>query len=150
MNDWPPNPGLTVMMSSRSRSSTTSSTTRERRRGHEREAGPHSLLADLRQVALHVDGGLGVEGEDAGPEVGVLLDVALRLHHHQVHVERRVGEPSQRLEQRGPEREVGDEPSVHHVDVEPLGAAGQHDLDLLPQAAEVGAEQTGSDANRHC
>src|SRR2546421_3364272 len=44
-----------------------------------------------------------------------LFRSALRLDHHQMHVDGFVGEPPQRRDHVGPEREVRHETPVHHV-----------------------------------
>ena len=93
--------------------------------------------------------GLGVEGEDVGARVGVLGDVLLRPLDHQVDVEGTVGEPPERPDHRRAEREVGHEVPVHHVDVDPLGAAGDGLLELLAQPAEVGAQHARRDPRAH-
>ena len=86
------------------------------------------------QVPLHVHRGLGVESEHAGARVGELAEVALGMLHHEVDVDGQVGEPAQRADQRRAERQIGHEVPVHHVHVQPLGAAFDGTLDLLPQA----------------
>src|SRR5205085_7246570 len=43
----------------------------------------------------------------------------------------------------------GDEAPVHHVDVDPVGAAGFAHRDLVGEAREVGAEDRGGDAHHH-
>src|SRR4030095_15620274 len=94
-------------------------------------------------------GRLGMEGKDRGAQIGVLHDEALRFLDHQVHVERRVGELPQGAKHRRAEGQVGHKPAVHHIDVKPLGSAGQCGLDLFLQPSEVGAEQAGGDPHRH-
>ena len=47
------------------------------------------------------------------------------------------------------EGEVGHEVPVHHVHVDPLGAAGDRLLDLLAQPAEVGAQHARRDPGAH-
>ena len=100
-------------------------------------------------MPLDVDGGLRMKGEDVHAQIGVLGDVALRLHHHQVYVERRVGEPPEGPDQRRTEGQVRHESAIHDVDVQPLRAARQRRLHLLAQPAEVGGEQAGRDTDRH-
>ena len=56
-----------------------------------------------------------------------------------------------RLERRADHRaegEVGHVMVVHHVEVDPVGAGGDHVAHLLAQAGEVGGEDGGGDADR--
>ena len=50
--------------------------------------GQHAELPAGGQVALYVDGGLGMEGENAGSGIGELAEVALGMLDHEVNVER--------------------------------------------------------------
>ena len=53
---------------------------------------------------------------------------------------RHVGQAAQRPDQRSAEGQVGHEVPIHHVDVEPLRAAGHRPLDLFAKPAEIGAQ----------
>src|SRR5438093_6400963 len=83
---------------------------------------------------------------------GERLDVALRLDYHQMHVDRPVGELPQRLDHVGAEGQVGHEPAVHHVHMQPVGAALQDLTHLLGEPGQVGREHARRDANAdgHC
>ena len=122
---------------------------RQRARWIERKTSHHPPFPNRRQVPLHMDRRLRMEGEHAHAEVGVLGDVPLRLHHHEVHIEGRVGELPERLDERGPKREVGDEAPIHHIDVQPLRATGQGRFDLFTELSEIGREETGRDSDSH-
>src|SRR3989475_438196 len=63
-----------------------------------------------------------MEGEDGGAGGHERLEVALGLDHHQMHVDGFVGEPPQRRDHVGTEREVRHETPVHHVHMQPVGA----------------------------
>src|SRR5689334_24103575 len=115
----------------------------------EREPRPHPALAHRRELALDVDGRLGMEGEHRSPLVGVLGDVVLGVLHHEMDVDRSLGDAPERPDHRRAEREVGHEMPVHHVDVHPLCAAGHGLLHLLPEPAQVGAQHAGGDARAH-
>ena len=71
------------------------------------------------------------------------------MRHHQVDVDRTVGDPPKRADHRRAEGDVGDEIPVHDVHVHPLGAAGDRRLDLVAQAGQVGAEHAGRDDRVH-
>src|SRR4051812_10254144 len=67
--------------------------------------------------------------------------------HHQMHVQGHAGQAFQRADHGCTKGKVGDEVPVHHVDVEPVRTAGNGPLDLLAQAAEIGAEDTRRDSH---
>ena len=110
----------------------------ERRGGIECDARLLPELADARDDALEVGGRLGVDGEDVGPRLREVVEVPLRLRDHQVDIEGRGGRFPDRRHDRRADGDVGDEPAVHHVDVEQVGARLLHRPDLFGQAAEVG------------
>ena len=55
-----------------------------------------------------------------------------------------------RADHRRAEGQVGHEVAVHHVHVDPLRAAFDGALHLLPQPSEIGAQHAGCDAHAHC
>ena len=71
---------------------------------------------------------LNVNGERIGPGVRKGLDVLLRVLDHEVDVERGlvlVGHGAEGTHHVGTNGQVGDEVTVHHVDVQPLGAGAE-------------------------
>src|SRR6267143_62423 len=125
---------------------------RQRRAGVEHEARHHARLLDRIELPLHVNRGFGMEREHGCARRRKGFDVVLGLHHHQVHIDRLVGQLAQRLDHVGAERDVGDKAPVHHVHVEPVGAGFQHLLDLLLQARQISRQYARRDADsvRHC
>ncbi len=110
---------------------------RERRGGIEHEARHHAGFLYGIELPLHVNCGFGMEREHGCPRGRKRFDVVLGLDHHEVHVDRLVGQLAQRLDHVGAERDVGDKAPVHDVHVEPVGARFQHLLDLLPQTRQI-------------
>jgi hypothetical protein len=100
-------------------------------------------------MALYVDRGLGMEGEHVCAGVGKLGKIPLRPLHHQMHVERPVGQLPERTDERRSKRQVGDEVAVHHIYVDPLGSAGHRALDLFLEPAEIGTQHTGRNPHGH-
>jgi len=74
------------------------------------------------------------------------LEKPERVHHHEVHVQRKRRELAHRLDQNRTEREVGYELPVHHVDVQEIGARAGDDPDLVLEAREIGGEDRRADA----
>ena len=87
-NAWPPQPGFTVMHSTRS-TSPTSSRDGLGRRARVQMARParQPALADRLQRVVQVRRGLGVDRDAVRPRLGERLDLALGALDHQVHVD---------------------------------------------------------------
>ncbi len=100
-------------------------------------------------MPLDVNRRLGMEGEHIGPGVGELSQVMLRLLNHQVHIQRPVGEASNGADQRGAEGKVGDEMTIHDIDVEPVRPTGNRALNLLAKPAQVSAQDTRRNSDAH-
>jgi len=108
-----------------------------------RQSGPHPEAPDPAEERLGVTD-LDVHGERVGAGVAKRFEVATRLRHHEVAVEEQPRMRAQRAHDGRPDGEVGDEVAVHHVDVQPIGRAG--DLpDRLGQVAEVGRQHRRGD-----
>ena len=109
----------------------------------DRQPGQRAGRAD-RAGGLHgVGRGLDVEGDVGGAGLGVVRRPAVGVVDHEVAVERQVGGRVQALHHRQPERQVGDEVRVHHVDVQPVGAVDR--VGGVGQAREVGREDARRD-----
>ncbi len=79
-----------------------------------------------------------MEADDAGTGLGEVRDDPVNRLHHQVHVDRRGHPvPAQRTAHQRPDGEVGYVMVVHHVEVDPVGAGGQHRIDFGAQAGEI-------------
>ena len=91
MNDWPPNPGSTVMTSTMSSSSAYGSSADSGVAGLTASpaARPASRMRAQRRLDRLLD--LDVERDRVAAGVEVLVDVAARLADHQVGVERQLG-----------------------------------------------------------
>ena len=77
--------------------------------------------------------GLRMHGDAVAAGLGKGRQVEIGGRNHQMAVERLVGPAADRLDHRRPERDVGDEMPVHHVEVDPVGAGRRHPLDLLAE-----------------
>jgi len=61
----------------------------------------------------------------------------IRLPHHQVHVHGDLRRAGHALEDDGADGDVGHKVPVHHVKMQPVGAASLHGSDLVAQAGEI-------------
>ena len=100
-------------------------------------------------LAVQVRRDLGVNGKPVGARAREVVEVLLRLDHHQVHVERQRGEPPDGLDDLRAEREVRNETAVHHVDVNQVGSARLAAGDLFREPRKVGAEDRRGNARFH-
>ena len=138
MKPCPPQPGFTLITSRRSISSRYGSTASTVGLGvqHQPDADvplPHLLEQRARVTELDVHDaavGTGV-GEVAEQHPGVV--------DHEVAVEEEVGVLAERAHHDGPDREVGHEVAVHHVDVDEVGDVGDP-LHLRREVGEVGRQ----------
>jgi hypothetical protein len=86
-----------------------------------------------------------------GPGPREVVEIAFRLDDHEMDIERLAGAAADRRHDRGSERDVGYEPAVHDVDMDPVRARPVDGADFLADPPEVGGENGGSyDDGRHC
>ncbi len=109
-------------------------------------AGGGGVEGDARLAAEGVDGldgavevgaGLDVDGEPVASRLCERFEERVRVGYHEMRVERQICPGTDRAHEARPEREVGDEVAVHHVDVEEVGATPLHVGDLLREPGEV-------------
>ena len=81
--------------------------------------------------------------------VGECLDVAIRIRDHEMDVERHRGDAFDGSNDRRPDRDVRHEMTVHHVDVNQVGAASLGCRDRVAEGGEVGGEDRRRDEDAH-
>merc|ERR1719163_1990927 len=115
--------------------------------GVEHDTRLASEVLDLVDGAVEVDGGraLRVHGDDVRASLGEVRDAELGLDDHEVGVENLVGDGAERVDDEGTDGDVGDEATVHDIDVDPLRAGLIDSLDLFAEGGEVGGEDGGGD-----
>ena len=87
--------------------------------------------------------GLQMDGQQVGPRLGKVLDVAQGLVDHQVHIQEHVGALADGLDHRDADGDVGHKAAVHHVHVEVIG--GGHLFNVPFQVDKIGGENRGGD-----
>ena len=143
MNAWPPQPGLTVMQSTRSTDSAQLGDRLDRRARVDRQAGEAAGVADLLQRVVDVRRRLELDRDRVGARLDELLDLALGPLDHQVAVEQAAGVVhlvADRLDDHRPDRDRRDEVAVHDVDVDRARAGVEHRRELLAEARVVGRQ----------
>lgn len=148
---------------------------RERGGGVKNDAGLAAQVLDLVQGAVQVDGraALGVDRDDIGTGLGKVGDPQLgldnpaevwwggssptapeststspwiRVYSHQVDIKGLVGVGADGIDDQGADRDVGDEPAVHHIDVDPVATGLINGLDLRGRRKAVQAILSNSTA----
>ena len=92
--------------------------------------------------------GLGLDEQVIRPRLGEHLEIALRLDDHEMHIEGLGSRPSDGLQHDRPDRDVGHEAAIHHIDMNPVGAGAIDRAHLLAQAREVRRQHGRRDQNR--
>ena len=101
---------------------------------------PSSPTRDSTRCRWIVDEGFTLHQQVVRACVDEVLQVALRLDDHEMHIQRFPGRATDGLDHNRSERNIGNEPSIHDVDVDPIRAGCIDGSHLLCQAAEIGGE----------
>ena len=88
--------------------------------------------------AIEVRADLLVDDDDIGTSFGKIIDKLFRVGNHQVRLKGEVGAAAYRLDDERPHGEVGDEMSVHNVDLDALGTCRVGFTHLVAQARKIG------------
>ncbi len=114
------------------------------------DAGELAEIVDPRQGAVQMDrrAGLAMHQQMVGAGGGEILEIALGLDHHQMHIERPLRHPAHRRDDERADRQVRHEASIHHVDMDPVGAGRLDGPYLFAKAAEIGREDRRADDQR--
>ena len=93
-----------------------------------------------------------MKADEVGPGCCECAGQCVHRLHHQMHIERRLAAAApdavrfQRLRHHRPDGQVRHVVIVHDVEMDPVGAGGQHLCDLVAQAGEVGGQYRRGDA----
>ena len=77
-----------------------------------------------------------------------IFQITLRLDDHQMHVQRLRGGAAHRVHDGRAEGDVGHEPAVHDVDVDPIGAGLIDSADFVSEPPQVGGQNGRRDDDR--
>ncbi len=94
---------------------------------------------------MQVGTGLHLDVKVIGAGLGEVGNILFRLNDHQVNVEGLFGDGPEGLHHQGTDRDVGNEATVHDIDMNPVGTGFIHGADVLAQACEVGGEDRRGD-----
>jgi hypothetical protein len=97
------------------------------------------MLANQLDGSIHVLAGLGMKTDIARPGGREVRHDAIHRAHHQVHIDRhRYAAVLQSGAHHRPHSQIGHIVIVHHVEVDQIGAGGDHRIDFLAKARKVG------------
>ncbi len=110
-----------------------------RARGIQHHPCPLSEISDLGERPMQMDrgAGLSLDQQVIRPRFGKDAEVALRLDHHEMHIERLRRRAPDRLQHDRPNGDIGHEAAIHHIHMDPVGAGRIDRADLLAQAREI-------------
>src|SRR6202050_304988 len=86
-----------------------------------------------------------VDRDRIGTRFDEYLEIFFRLADHQMRIERKRGDLSNRLQHRHTHRDVGHEMAVHHVEMDQVSARPLDRANLLAHAIEIRRQYRGSD-----
>ena len=109
----------------------------------DRKPGMAAEIADAAKHLGVIFGALIVDGDYIRAGLGELLYIPLRLTDHQMYVEDQPALFADRLDDAGSQRDVGDEHTVHDVDVRVVRARLFDLIDFRLQIAEIAGENGG-------
>ena len=89
-----------------------------------------------------------MDGDGVGSGFRERSDERIGGRDHQMDVERYRGDLAGGGDNARTEGDVGNEVTVHHVDMDPVGAGSGDGDDLLAQAGDVGGEDRRGDEDR--
>ena len=76
-------------------------------------------------------------------DTGKPVDPFFRLHNHQVHIERLLADFGHGLDHWETKRDVGNEHTVHHIEMEHIGIAVVDHVDVARKVRKIGGEKRG-------
>lgn len=88
---------------------------------------------------MQMDGraGLGLDQKVIRACLGERSKVALGLKDHEMHIEGFRGRSPDGLQHHRPYGDIGHEPAIHHIDMDPIGACSIDCSHLLAEAREI-------------
>ncbi len=108
-------------------------------------AGALAERADRLERAVEMRSRLCMDRNGVGPGRCEIGKIGIGRRDHQVKIERLFGARPDVPDHRRTEGDVRHEMSVHHIEMDPVGAGSVDRLDLLAEAGEIGGEDRGRD-----
>jgi hypothetical protein len=107
-------------------------------------SGLTSMCCDQMKGAIEMDTGFLVDGDPSSASFGECGDEFVRPFNHEMTIERNFRDFAKRGYDRGPDRDVWDEVTIHHVHVEDRRSPFDSGLNFCAEASEVSRKDGGS------
>src|SRR5690606_8660048 len=88
-----------------------------------------------------------MHADEVGPSFGESLNVAFGLLHHQMNVQRQFARAAHSSHEVRTTRQVGNEPAIHHVDMDCVRTSGRNGLDYFAEFEEISSENGRGDTH---
>ena len=98
---------------------------------------PRARICGQRPMEMDGRAGFGLDEQVIGARLGEGAKVALGLDDHEMHIDGFRGRPPDGLQHNGPEGDIGHEPAVHHIHMDPVGAGRIDRAHLFAQPREI-------------
>jgi len=108
-------------------------------------SGFASVRRDQMKGAIEMDAGFLVDGDPISACSGECRDEFVRPFNHEMAIERNFRDFAKRSNDRGPDRDVRDEMTIHNVHVENGGSPFDSGLGFRAEASEVSRQDGGSE-----
>lgn len=105
-------------------------------------------LADAHEGTVQVRAGLDVHDHQLTTRLDPARQHQVRLDDHQMRLEPEPDQRAARGDDVGSERQVGHEPPVHHIPLDPVDPRLLQCLALVAETGEVGGQYRGHDPDR--
>ena len=137
MNACPPNPGLTDITRTKSRSRGDIVERRDRGGGIDHRSRLHPATLDVRNRSVQVRRHLDVDRQHVCAGFSEIVDESVGFRNHQMDVEWTRRDLLERANHRCADGDIGDEVPVHDVNVDQVGPPALHRGDIPAQMREV-------------
>src|SRR5512133_615335 len=87
----------------------------------------------------------GMHDDDVGTGCSKIRDIAVRIFDHQMHIQRQRGHPAGSLNDQRPDSDIGDEVSIHNIDVNIVGTGCFKGTNFITQAGEISRQDGWGD-----
>ena len=101
----------------------------------------HAGLMNLINRTMEMGAGFVVNRHHVSAQRSNLLDITFGVNNHQMNVEGLTTSASHCLENRKAEGDIGDEDTVHYIQMKPIGRGDVNHLYVIGQMKEIGSQQ---------
>ena len=111
----------------------------------ESDSGFHPSRPNRRQRPVQMGAGLEVNGQHICAQRRERIDVTIRIHNHQMNVQRLFCMSCNGFDHWHPKTDIGHKHPIHHIEVKPIRIGCIHQFNVALEIREVGSEERGSE-----